>query len=223
MERTLIDFKVGETLLASVGTILSTNLPQFINILHLGTSNFFLLGYVCIGLSSVVLLIVLVSISFFFCRTRDKCHCSSCPTNTCNCFFGLISFLLTIALLIFIFVNYALESLCEYTTLVAKDPNVAHELKTIFSAKYEGLLSSSCLSDEGTELGNFLNIKDQTLLGNYNNIGNFLDGFSYYDSFLKQLEPDKNNNSIVQQSVDWELYKKGIKFNFDNVPSKSFV
>ena len=79
------------------------------------------------------------------------------------------------------------------------------------------MISSSCLTDSGLKFTEYLNIKDPSIIFNYDEIGQFLDGFSYYDNFLTRINPDKFNNNILKEGQLWETYRDGLIPNFSNV------
>ena len=151
---------------------------------------------------------------------KNKLHWTSCPTHLCNCIFGFITFLLTCCALLFVVINYSLESLCEFSTKVFIDSSVVLEVQPYFQTKYKGFVSPSCMSNSPVQIVDYIYLNDDAQKDNLKEIDTFLDGFSYYDNFLKITPSDKNINTIKTTVNNWDPYRIGVKDNFDNVQSK---
>lgn len=185
--------------------------------MSLATSYFYLLALVCIGIGSFVLFVVVSSVIVFSCRAKDKCHFFSCMTNVCIAFQGFSACVLTVVVIVFLAVNFAIASLCDFSYDLSINPSVADEIRDYFNSDLRGLLNSKCFEENGLKLFDYISLNDPGLTENFTSIGVFLDGFSHYDNFLRQVDADSFNNNIVVAAESWEPYRTGLTPNFDNV------
>jgi hypothetical protein len=185
--------------------------------MSLSTSYFYLLSLVCIGIGSFVLLIVIASVVVFSCRAKDKCHFFSCMTNICIAFQGFSGFLLTIVVIVFLAINFIIASMCDFSYDLSIDPSITDSIRENFSTDFKSFLNSKCFGTDGLKLTEYIDMNDPALVENYNEIGQFLDGFSFYNNFLRVIEPDSFNNNINKIGQNWELYRTGEIDNFDNL------
>ena len=218
----MLNYDSGLEILENASLEFTSSFSNLILYLTMATSYFGILSFICISIGSFVLLIVILSIVMFSCRAKDKCHFTSCMTNTCNALLGLSSFLLSIVVIVFVAINFVTASMCDYSYDASVNPNVSDDIRGYFSKNLEGLLSSECLETDGLKLTQYIDINDPGLIDTFNQIGTFLDGFSYYDNFLLQLPADSYNNNYVKISEEWEKYRIGEKFSFENTVGKNF-
>ena len=87
---------------------------------------------------------------------------------------------------------------------------------TCITAQYYNI---ACIA---TRLADYIYLNDDAQKDNLKEIDSFLDGFSYYDNFLKITPSDKNINTIKTTVNSWDPYRTGIIDNFDNVQSKNY-
>lgn len=113
--------------------------------------------------------------------------------------------------------------MCDYSFKATVDPSVADGVSQYFSKNLKGLLSSDCLRSDGLKFTQYININDPGLISAFDEIGVFLDGFSFYDNFLRQIPADSYNNNILKISEIWEEYRVGQKLNFPNTSGKFFI
>jgi hypothetical protein len=137
-------------------------------------------------------------------------------TDTCVAFLGFSGFLLTIVVIVFLAVNYILASVCDFSHDVLSDPTKANPIAELFPSEWNKLLSSDCLNGVGLPLTEYVKLNDNALVTNYNEIGLFLDGISHYKNFLRELNPDIQNNNMSDLVNNWEQYRIG---KLDNFPS----
>lgn len=212
----MIGFDKALTTLENASNEFTTSFSNLIYYLTLSTSYFNILSFICIGIGSFVLFIVIFSIVIFSCRAKDKCHFSSWMTNVCTAFLSFSSFLLGIVVIVFVAINFIIASMCDYSYQASINPDIALEVSRHFSKNLEGLLSADCLRTEGLKLTEFIDINDPGLSQSIDDIGLFLDGFSNYNNFLWQIPSDSYNNNILKISEEWEQYRIGEKLNFSN-------
>lgn len=206
--------------LATFDNVIQNFLTSFTNLifyLSSATSYFYLLSLVCIGIGSFVLFVVVSSVVVFSCRARDKCHFFGCMTNFCIAFQGFSACLLTVVVIVFLGVNFAIASICDFSYDLSVKPSVADEVKEYFQSNLKGLLNSECFEASGLKLFEYIDLNDPGLSENFASIGVFLDGFSHYDNFLRLVDPDSFNNNIVAVSDQWETFRAGSLPNFSNV------
>lgn len=196
---------------------------SLVDYLNMSTNYFSQLMWVCIGFASVVLVVVTFTQVCFLMRRRDKCHGTRCLTRFFMFFFAFFAFLLGAVLLSLIAVNFTMTSICDFTFESLVDPKVSENLKDKIPYQIRGFFSEQCIGTEGFQIGEYVLISNSILRENLASIDTFLDGISYYDNFLKNLAPDKNNNSIQVLANEWDLYKEGLKDNYDNVKGKFFA
>ena len=182
-----------------------------------GTNQIHVIRLACIALGIFVLIIVILNLVLFCCRAKNKYHLTAHITTICTGLFGCSAFILSILLIVFLALNYVVGGFCDYSIDVLKDPKLANEYKVHFPKAFHSLLSTGCVEEKGLFLYEFGRIKNPALTENLKKIGDFLDGLSYYDNFLKDLKPDKNLNALTTQSKEWEEFKSGLKPNFANV------
>jgi hypothetical protein len=56
------------------------------------------------------------------------------------------------------------------------------------------------------------------VVSNLNEISLFLDGFTNYDNFQREITPDRFNNGIQHITEKWEIFRSGMNDNFYDVP-----
>lgn len=190
--------------------------------LNLSTTYFSLLMWGCIGFASTILVIVVITQVCFVMRGKDKCHGTSCITRFFMFFFAFCAFILSAILLALIAVNFTMGSICDFTFESVVDPSISENLKEKLPIEIRGFFSEQCIGTTGMQISDYVLITNSILRENLRTMDTFLEGISYYDNFLKNLAPDKNNNSIHLVAEEWAKYKTGLKDNFENVKSMSF-
>lgn len=190
--------------------------------LNLSTTYFSLLMWGCIGFASTILVIVIITQVCFVMRGKDKCHGTSCITRFFMFFFAFCAFILSAILLALIAVNFTMGSICDFTFESVVDPSISENLKEKLPIEIRGFFSEQCIGTTGMQISDYVLITNSILRENLRTMDTFLEGISYYDNFLKNLAPDKNNNSIHLVAEEWAKYKTGLKDNFENVKSMSF-
>lgn len=216
MVQTLLEFEETIDAVKSIQETFQKQFLDFIVYMNTGFSYFSYLGPICISIGGFTLLILIIILIFFSKRIKNELHWTSCPTHCCNCIFGFITFILTCFALLFVLINYSVESICEFSTKVIETPLISDEVKPYFQQKYQGLLDSSCFSDKPNQAADVFYLNDDAKIDNFKEIDEFLDGFSYYDNFLKVIPADKSINSINTTVNGWTPFKTGLKDNFDN-------
>lgn len=204
--------------LTATKDIFGQRFQMFVTYMMLATGNFFLISWACLGIGIFVLLIVVSSIIVFSYRAKDKCHFFSCPTNFCTFILGFSNLIFSIFCIVFLAINYITKGLCDYSYQVVVDPSISVQIQEYFSDDIKGFLNAECLKEAGASLTQYAQISDPGFVEDLDEIGVFLDGFTYYDNFLTTVSADRFDNGIEDVINDWTEYKEGLKDNFYNFP-----
>ena len=152
-------------------------------------------------------------------RVQNKCHATACLTKTFVAILGLLTFALTVVLLVFVLLNFAMGGVCDFAyqgTLKAGDIG---DVATTVPSSLATLMSTDCMKEGGVGKipEEYIPLADQTMKDKFSIVGQFMHGFSTYNNFLKTKENNDSENAIKQTEKEWDLYKTGIWYNFDNV------
>ena len=107
--------------------------------------------------------------------------------------------------------------MCDFSYDLSIDPSISDTIRDSFSTDFKSFLNSKCFETDGLPLTEYIQMNDPGLEDNYTQIGEFLDGFSFYGNFLRVIEPDSYNNNINSLGISWEQYRTGLTPNFDNL------
>ena len=93
------------------------------------------------------------------------------------------------------------------------------DVATTVPSSLATLMSTDCMKEGGVGKipEEYIPLADQTMKDKFSIVGQFMHGFSTYNNFLKTKENNDSENAIKQTEKEWDLYKTGIWYNFDNV------
>ena len=162
--------------------------------------------------------VVFGSLITFCFRMNEKCKFMGIVTKLCIALLGLYSFIIAAVLLVMVVINFSFSGLCEFAYTSSVKPDLFVDVSSTVPTALTGMFAKECFST-GRNMTDYITL-DAGVKGNWESINTFIGGYSEYDNFLTQLNPDMNLNTIASTSDFWKLYKTGVIYNFDNVASE---
>ena len=171
--------------------------------------------------TGLVIVVVFGSELVIYFRSKNQCHGCAFLTKFCLIIFGLINFIFSGIMVVFVFLNFSIGGMCDYAHLGVYGGDGFAEVSGSVPVNLSNFMSQDCIleTSEGKNITDYAKF-DSGDTENFKLVFDFIDGISYYNNFLKSLDPDTNNNSITTTEALWDLYKTGIKYNFDNIDRK---
>lgn len=154
-------------------------------------------------------------------RTKNQCHSCGFLTKFCLIFFAFINFVFSGIMIVFVLLNFSIGGLCDYAHLGLYGGDGFESVTEFVPTNLNSFMSEECIKDQavGKKMVEYINF-DSGAISNFDQIFEFINGISYYNNFLKTLNPDIEKNSITSTESIWDLYKTGILYNFENISRK---
>lgn len=188
------------------------------------TTNFFQYFSIIFLLITALTTVVTFGTQLVICfRAQNKCHAVSCLTRSSVAVIGLSAVGVTGILLVFVLLNFSVGGLCDFAYEGTFSGGSISGIAETVPTSTQTLMSEACMKktdDDSVEQGKKPEeyiAMDAATAANFKMIGEFLHGQSTFSNFLKTKDQDDANTAIAQTEKEWDLYKTGILFNFDNV------
>ena len=183
-----------------------------------GFFRFFPIAFILILAFTTVIAFGTQFVSCF--RAQNKCHAMSCLTKCSVTILGLLAMGLTAILLLFVLINFSIGGLCDFAYQGTLENGDIGDVASTIPTSLVTLLSTECLKQggEGKKPEEYISFADSSMVGKLEIIGQFLNGYSTYNNFLKTKEEQESfENAIRTTEKQWDLYKTGIIYNYENV------
>jgi hypothetical protein len=168
----------------------------------------------------ILTVIVVFGTQFIVCfRMQNKCHSTACLTKGFIAILGVLSLGIAFVLLIFVLLNFTVGGVCDFAFQGTLESGDISGVDQTVPTSVKTLMSADCmkLNGEGKIPEEYITLPDQATKDKFTLVGEYMHGFSTFNNYLKTKENNESENAIKQTEKNWDLYKTGIIYNFDNV------